>query len=80
MRYCICGKAIPRPPKGPQERGHREREYCSDKCRQRASRQRNKHKHNIDRIKQEMDERLYNAVYQDVHRAIWQDELELKID
>jgi len=74
MYYCICGQPLPPRAKG----GHREREYCSDKCRQRACRQRNKGKHDLDRINREMSERIANAVYQNIHRESWQDELERK--
>ncbi len=67
MGECLhCGKALPHR----KERGHREREYCSDACRQRANRARNKHKHNLDRIIKESDERIYNAIYQNVHLTL----------
>jgi hypothetical protein len=72
MRYCICGESIPRR----KEQGHREREYCSDRCRKRAWRARNKEKHNLERITREWKERFYNAVDQEIHRETWQDELE----
>lgn len=72
MRYCICGKVILRR----NERGHREREYCSDTCRQRACRIRNKHKHDLDRISHEAMEREWNAIEQHIHRESWQDDLE----
>ena len=72
MRYCPCGEVIPRR----KERGHREREYCSNKCRQAAYRLRHKEKHDLSRIEREMNERICNAVYQNIHRETWQDELE----
>lgn len=70
MRYCVCGQAIPRR----SERGHREREYCSDRCRQRAWRARHKDRHKRERIIQAAFERGWNAIEQDVHREGWQDE------
>ena len=72
MRYCVCGKAILR--RG--EKGHREREYCSDRCRQRACRARNKSKHDLDRLQKEASARYWTMIHQDVHRETWQDELE----
>ena len=73
MRECLqCGKPLPRT----KEKGHREREYCSDVCRQRAWRQRNKWKHDLGRIIQASNERMWNAIDQHVHREHWQDELE----
>jgi hypothetical protein len=72
MRYCICGKVILRQ----TEKGHREREYCSDACRQRACRARNKEKHALSRIRKEAEERMWNALDQTIHRESWQDELE----
>ena len=75
MRECLqCGKPLPRR----KEKGHREREYCSDVCRKRASRARNKGKHVLDRILHETSERMWNAMYQDIHRESWQDDLEHK--
>src|SRR5690242_219702 len=72
MRYCICGATIPRR----QKKGGREKEYCSDKCRQRACRQRNKVKHNLDRARREAEERMWSRIEQNVHRETWQDDLE----
>ncbi len=73
MKECLsCGKPIPRR----REKGHREREYCSNICRQRAYRQRNRWKHNLDRIRKEAKERMWNALEQTSHRETWQDELE----
>lgn len=76
MRECACGcgRFIPRR----KERGHREREYYSDACRKRAWRARNKQKHDLDRIKREAEERMWNAIDQAVRRESWQDELALK--
>jgi hypothetical protein len=73
MRECLgCGKPLPRR----KERGHREREYCSDLCRQQAWRARNKDKHNLDRMMRESQERFWTKVHQEIHRETWQDELE----
>jgi hypothetical protein len=72
MRYCFCGKPIPRRKK----KGGREKEYCCDAHRQQACRARNKDKHDLDRIRREADERFWNKIYQDVHRENWQDRLE----
>ena len=75
MRECLqCGKPLPRR----IEAGHRERQYCSDRCRQRACRARNKEKHNLNRIIHEASERLWSAVEQQVRRESWQDDLERK--
>ena len=74
MRYCFCGKPIPRR----QKRGGREKEYCCDAHQQQACRARNKGEHDLERIKKEADERLWNKAYQDVHRETWQNELEEK--
>jgi hypothetical protein len=52
MRYCICGKAILRQ----KERSRREREYCSDKCRQKAYRERKKKTFDSERFKRKADE------------------------
>lgn len=74
MRACLqCGKVLPRH----QEKGHREREYCSAVCRQRAWRARNQDKHNFDRIMQQAQERFVNAAYQEAHSETWQHELKL---
>src|ERR1700692_1432281 len=74
MYACLqCGKLLP--PR--KERGHREREYCNDLCRQRASRARNKGKHDLKRLQREAEERRWNAIEQDIHREDWQDRLEL---
>ena len=54
LRYCICGKVL-LPSK---QKGHREREYCSEAYHQRACWARNKQKRELDCIKQEADERL----------------------
>lgn len=67
-----CGKVIPHR----REKGHREREYCSDLCRKRAWRTRNKSKHRIDRIVQDAQERMWNKIDQDIHRETWQDDIE----
>jgi hypothetical protein len=73
MLECLfCGKPLPRT----REKGHREREYCSDLCRQRAWRAMNKNKHNLDRIMKTASERRWNAIDQEIHRETWQDELE----
>jgi hypothetical protein len=71
MRYCICGKAIPRR----KQKGGREKEYCCDNCRQRACRERNKDKHDLERIEREAQERFWTKIDQDIHRETWQDEL-----
>jgi chromosome segregation ATPase len=71
VKECLaCGKLLP-----PRKKGYREREYCSDVCRQRASRKRNKWKHDLDRIQREANERHWNALDQSIHRETWQDEL-----
>ena len=67
---CGCGRIIP------YQKRPREKLYYSSTCRQRASRARNKDKHNIERIVRASTERFYLKVYQDVHRETWQDELE----
>jgi hypothetical protein len=72
MRYCICGKAIQRR----KEKGHREREYCSDACRQRANRERNKHKRTAEQSMEEAMIRIYDASYQEIHHETWQDDVE----
>ncbi len=75
MRACShCGKALVRR----QERGHREREYCSDKCRQAAWRAKHKDWHKLKRILDASFERQCNAIEQNVHRESWQDDLELR--
>ena len=74
MRTCAyCARPLARR----KERGHREREYCSDTCRQRASRQRNKDKHDLARIWQQAEERMANSIAQDIQREGWQDERHL---
>ncbi len=74
MQKCLqCGKLLPRA----KEKGHREREYCSGVCRQRACRERNKWKHDLNRIIQAANERMWNAIVdQQVHREHGQDDLE----
>jgi septal ring factor EnvC (AmiA/AmiB activator) len=49
--------------------------YFSDACRQRASRARNKRRHDLARIMREADERFYLKLYQDFHKETWVDEL-----
>jgi hypothetical protein len=71
MRIGACGHSLP--PR--KERGHRDREYCSNACRQRAFYQRNKERHRMDKIVASAKERMYNAVFQEVFREKWQDEL-----
>lgn len=73
MRECICGKVILRR----KEKGHREREYCSDACRQRACRERNRSKRTIEQIKKRSEELWLEKIEQEFHREIWQDELQL---
>lgn len=46
MRYCICGEVILREKK----KARREREYCSNKCRQKAYRERSKRKQEREQI------------------------------
>jgi hypothetical protein len=47
MYACLqCGKRLPPRAKG----GHREREYCSDRCRQRAYRKQTKQRQEIERL------------------------------
>jgi hypothetical protein len=47
MYACLeCGERLPPRAKG----GHREREYCSDKCRQRAYRKQQKQEQEIERL------------------------------
>lgn len=72
MRECLeCGKGIP----FRKERGHREREYCSDKCRQRACRARKKPRRSLDQIIAEAHARMWDKVEQDFRRETWQDDL-----
>jgi hypothetical protein len=78
MRYCICGKPIVYRSRQEKERGHREREYCSDRCRQRACRERNKGKHDLDRIRREAQERWWLSIEQSVRPDMRQIELDLK--
>ncbi|GCE32194.1 hypothetical protein KDA_76780 [Dictyobacter alpinus] len=74
MRYCVCGKVIAR------RKGHggREREYCSDRCRQQACRARHKDDRTAEKRQQRIDEIIYTTVFQDVHKTTWQVELELQ--
>lgn len=68
----VCGKVLPRK----EEKGHREREYCSSACRRRAYRKRNRWRYNLTRARQEARVRMINSIDQDIHRETWQDELE----
>lgn len=78
MHACLtCEKELPRP----KEKGHREREYCSDVCRQRAYRQRSKEKQDVARsqraleiARNEAETRRLNAqdhqFFGDVHKQL----------
>jgi hypothetical protein len=74
MQECLrYGKLLPRA----KEKGHRERKYCSDVCRQRACRERNKWKHDLNSILQAANKRMWNAIIdQQVNREYGQDDLE----
>lgn len=74
MRECICGKAIVRR----KERGGREREYCCDKCRQQAYRERHKRKLSMRRAIHESSIRMIDKIDQEIRRESWQDDLERK--
>ena len=80
MRECVaCGMGLPIR----RERGHREREYCSERCRQRACRERNAARRERDQLKRKADERAWNELQRELDcigyppRA-WQVELWLK--
>jgi hypothetical protein len=66
---CGCGKLIE------GKKRPREKRYYSPACRQRASRARNKGKHDRQRIMQAAFEREWNAIEQNVYRETWQDSL-----
>jgi hypothetical protein len=72
VKPCLeCGK--PLPPR--KERGHRERDYCSDVCRQRAWRKRSKPERDLERARTEALRRMWDATEQHIHHETWQDDL-----